>query len=298
MVDILLEYSDKAIVDYFLAKYNNEKSKLRYQMTVNDFISMVNFKRIYDIQKEEIIDCLELYKDNAARVCHVKEFLKFLITDGLLNRDIINDGKFIDKLYNFKPIQKDPGRTAINYPINTIIQIDYDIKKNYKNPSKDNKRDYERLMKIALLWELIFDAGFKVGDIKALRTKYLLNKNEYLKSGKKNFIAEMYFNEESNIVKKIINDYYYPLLVELDKKTTRDGFSSFSCLEYYNNDELQVYALLAQDIIAARNKIYIKCSNCGTKHKITSNNWVFVKLDNENEKYLTCIKCKGNELNG
>jgi hypothetical protein len=135
-------------------------------------------------------------------------------------------------------------------------------------------------------------------EIPSQQTKYLLNKNEYLKSGNKNAIAELYFNEESNIVKEIINDYYHPLLIDLDKKTTRDGFSSFSCLEYYNNDELQDYVLLAQDIIAARNKFYIKCPNCGTKNKITSSNWVFVKLNNGYEKYLSCTKCKGNEVNG
>lgn len=298
MPDISNDYSDKWVVDQFLGRYNNVKSMVRYQATVYDFISLVNYKKITDIRKDEILNYLESIKDNAARVCHIKEFLKFLIPSGLLNTSIVNDGKFIEKLYNFKPIQKNAGRTAINYSLNTIIQIDNDIKTNYKNSPRENKRDYERMMKIALFWELLFDAGIKVGDVKTLKTKYLLNKNEYMSSGKKNIVAEMFFDEKPNIIKRIINDYYDDLLTDLGKKKTRDGFSNFSCLEHYNNDDLLVYGLLAQDIIAARNKFYIKCPNCGIERKTSSTNWVFVKHEDVEQKLLVCKICKGNDLNG
>lgn len=298
MSDIILDYSDNMIIKQFLGRYDNVTSRARYQATINEFINLVNYKQIIEIQKDEILDYLELIKDNAARVYHIKEFIKFLISKGLLNVHIVNDGKFIDEFYNFKPTQKDIKRAAMNYPINTIVQIDNDIKANYKNPPRENKRDRERMIKTALFWELIFDAGVKVSDIKSLKTKYLLSRDEYKKSGKKNSIVEMFYSKSSNIIKEIINDYYDALLTDLDKKKKRDGFSSFSCLEHYNNDELLVYGgLLAQDIIAARKKFYLKCPNCGTENKISSKNWVFVKHKDNDQKFLVCNICKGNDLN-
>lgn len=290
-------YPDKAIIDQFLNRYENIKSMVRYQITIYDFISLINFKKVTLISKDEILDYFELIKDNAARVCHTKEFVKFLIFRGLLNSEILNDGKFVEKVYNFRPLQKDPRRTSIKYPINTIIQIDNDIKTNYKYLPKENKWDYERSIKISLFWELLFDAGVQVGDIKSLKTRYLLDKNEYLMSREKNAIAEAYFNQEPNTVKNIINDYYYILFLDLDKKKAKDGFSSLSCLEHYNNDELLVYGLLAQDIIAARNKFYIKCPNCGSENKSLPKNWVFVKFKETDEKFLVCSTCKGSDLN-
>lgn len=288
-------YSDSGIVELFLSKYENPKSRVRYEATIADFIRMLNFKMIVEIQKDEILNHFDLIKDNAARVCHTKEFLKYLISNELLNKEIVNDGKFVEQVYNFKATQKDPGRTAIQYPINKIIQMDRDIKINYKNVSKGNRWDYERSIKIAFFWELIFDAGFSVGDIKSLKARYLTDKKEYIKSGRKNAIAEMYYSEGLNITKRIVRDYNDRLLLDLGNKKSKDGFSSLLSLEHYNNDELEIYGLLAQDIIAARNKFYIECPNCGKRTKTISTNWIFVKHKDNDGKYLTCNLCKGTD---
>lgn len=294
----LSNYPDAEIIEQFLNRYENIKSRDRYQATVYHFISKLSLNRISDIQKDKIINYFELIKDNAARVSHTKEFLKYLISKELLNKEIVYDGKFIEKLYNFRPLQKNPGRTAIKYPLNVIIQIDHDIKTNYKNPSEENKWDYERKIKIAFFWELLFDAGYTVTDIKALKARFFTDRKEYIESGRKNQIVEDYYAEQSNTVKNIVNDYYNTLFLKLDKKKRKDGFSSLLCLETYNNDELEVYSLLAQDIKEARNRFYLKCPNCGTELKTIPDNWVFIKYKDNDEKFLACILCKGMIKNG
>jgi hypothetical protein len=297
MSEINTDYSDKRIIDQFLGRYGNENSMVRYKTTVNDFIDTLSYKKIEDINKNELLDYMDLIKDNAARVTHFREFLKFLISEGLLRTLILNDGSFIEKVYNYKAVHKNSDRNAIMYSINTILQMDRDIKTNYKNISiNDGKRIYERMKKIALIWELIFDAGCTVGDIKKLRSIYFLDKNEYLKSGKTNDIVEKYYNSEINSIKNIINDYY-KFLETLSIKKSRDGFNSLECLEYYCNDELLIYdGLLPQDIIAARNKFYITCPNCGTESRTLSSNWIFIKHKDVEDKFLVCKKCKGNDL--
>jgi len=292
---IEFNYPDSEIVEQFLCKYKNPKSRVRYETTIADFIRMLKFKKIAEIQKDELIYHFDMVKDNAARVCHTKEFLKFLISNELLSKEIVYDGKFVEQVYSFKATQKDPGRTAIQYSINKIIQMDRDIKTNYKNIPKGNRWDYERSIKIAFFWELIFDAGFSVGDIKSLKARHLTDKKEYIKSGRKNVIAETYYTEGMNLTKRIIRDYYDRLLLDLGNKKSKDGFSSLLSLVHYNNDELEIYGLLAQDIIAARNKFYIQCPNCGKRTKTTSTNWLFVKHKDSYEKYLVCNLCKGTD---
>lgn len=286
-------YLDKDIIDKFLFKYDNIDSRIRYEATIKEFISFLDGKRIININKEEITIYLDLVKDNPAKVSHAREYFKFLISERLLNSEIIDDGKFVEWVYNFRPTQKDPKRSAIQYPVNTIIQMDYDIKTNYKNIPKENKWDYERTLKIAFIWELLFDAGVQVGDLKSLKARYLFNKQEYLELGKKNKIVDAFFDDMPNPIKAIIKEYYNNLLFDLYKKKY-DGFSNIKCLETYTNDELLVYGLLAQDIIAARNKFFIECPNCNNKFKITAGNWILVQYRGNNEKYLVCNICKGN----
>ena len=58
---------------------------VRYHATVNHFIRLIDYKRIINIKKDEILDYLDLVKDNDAIVCHIKEFLKFLISNSFIN---------------------------------------------------------------------------------------------------------------------------------------------------------------------------------------------------------------------
>lgn len=289
-------YSDKVSVDNFLIKYKNIESRNRYEATIKELLQLINFKSTKEITKEELKNYYEIIKDNVAKVSHIREYYKYLISNRYLSPEVIDDGQFIDWVYKFKPIEKNKNRPAIEYPLNTVIGIDSDIKKNYVNPPKEDKWGYERTMKIAFVWELIFDAGVDVNILKKVKAKYFFDRQSYVDSKEKNKIVDMYYENNQDIT--AIVKKYNTLLIEIYKKPTRDGFNDLECLSLYKNDELQVYGLLPQDIKAARKKLYTKCHNCGTEQKIEASNWIIVQLQDSQDKYIVCNTCKGKALYG
>lgn len=116
-------YLDKNVVEQFLCKYENVDSRARYEATIKLFINSIENKRIIDIKKDEIISFLNSIIDKEDKVYHMKEYLKFLINKRKLKGDIVNDGKFVEWVYNFRAKPKAPKRTAKKFSLNTIIKM-------------------------------------------------------------------------------------------------------------------------------------------------------------------------------
>ena len=143
-------YIDNSKITEFLVKYENLTSRSRYESAIKVFIKLLEYKAINEITYEDIHSYIR--EGNTSAISYILSLVRFLHEKKYLNQLLINDANFVEFIYNYKPNDKSENkRAAIHHSLRTIIEVDNDIKSNYKDTNKSGKREYEATIKIAFV---------------------------------------------------------------------------------------------------------------------------------------------------